>query len=180
MLSTCWCLSVIETYLSSTFWTPPNFFVPGSSFARLNMRLHIIRFVPLLFVPLKLVGNPTILPRCLWLAVEIIQFFECTPPFPVWRRKVLWTLQYFCQLYSRLFFHVFVERGRRYWWCRYCWAPWFRPLFRWWEMAGWLAWVDFYDELDGFVGSKSPSRLIMFRFTLWSCDVGNGRPMVTF
>ena len=34
----------------------------------------------------------------------------------------------------------------------------------------------FNDVLDGFVGPKSPSRLIMFRFTSWSCDVGNGCP----
>ena len=64
-------------------------FVPGSSVARLNMRLHTVRFVPLLFVQLKQVENPTILSLCLQEAVGIPQFFECTPPFPVWRQNFL-------------------------------------------------------------------------------------------
>ena len=34
----------------------------------------------------------------------------------------------------------------------------------------------FYDGLDCFIGSKISSRLILFFFVSWSCDVGNGRP----
>ena len=34
----------------------------------------------------------------------------------------------------------------------------------------------FDDGIGGFVGSKSVSSLIVFRFVLWYCDVVNGRP----
>ena len=50
---------------------------------------------PTFFVPLKLVENPTILPRCLQRAVDNLWFIICMPPFPVWCKKVLWTLHFF-------------------------------------------------------------------------------------
>ena len=118
-------------------------FVPGFSVARLNMCLHIVRFAPLLSIPLKLDGNLTILPRCLKRAVNIPRFVGCTPAFPVWYQKVLWTLHCLCQWDYLLFSHVVVERGWGYQLCQYFWVQWFRPQFQWWEMTGWLAWLDF-------------------------------------
>ena len=41
---------------------------------------------------------------------------------------------------------------------------------RWWD--GLLEMI-FDDGLDDFVGSKISSRLIVFRFTSWSCDILN-------